>query len=559
MTKKPNKPHKSKKPYDFKKHMASKKSERTPKVLGNRTTESSRHPAQKVSKISNILRPQAIVPLVILNIDEDAYATGENHFQAVAQMERGSKKPVGVIELPPHVAPPQKIMAKVIGKKDGVWICRFIRILEEQAQGMGVYVAESRTLEPIHRKGMFHSIPYDANPENPNQPKLADGDVVRFEHSARGITIRDNLGSIESSHVYSQIAAVNQDVWHPITPQENEACAHFSVPPLSSKRIDLRHIPLVTIDGADAKDFDDAVWAEPDTDERNPGGYRIVVAIADVAHYVKPGDILDEAAQKRGNSVYLPDYVIPMLPEGLSNDLCSLRPHCDRACMVVDMIISQNGLLKHAHFKRALMHSQARLTYEDVESMLKGKVNPAHSDVFASTIKPLQAAFKILRTARAKRGALDIHTTEHQLMFDDNHRVVNVTARANLTSHNLIEEMMVLANTAVAKALKNRDYPCMYRVHPTPDPVRVEGLRAFARSLNLRGPSSQKISPHDFNALLKATEKTPYASLFNDLILRCQAQARYSPENEGHFGLGLMDYAHFTSPITITPPAPPLT
>lgn len=522
---------------------AQQKNHTHPHTTQHKNTKKSNHSwRESSSMISHVLRPKAIVQLTIVHIDTEM---GDVPV-ALAQMDHGSKKPVHVLNFPHNLEPAQKIMAKVEGKRDGVWNAHFIRIVEEATSGLAVYHQNTQTLNPIHRKYMFDPLPYTADNH------LNDGDVVQFQNTAHGLQILMNVGSIESSRVYSQIAAMNQDVWNPIADDEEQACAHFSVPPLSKKRIDLRHIPFVTIDGADAKDFDDAVWATPDTDARNPDGYRIMVAIADVAHYVKPSSLLDTAAQKRGNSVYLPDYVLPMLPERLSNDLCSLRPHCDRACVVVDMVISKHGLLKHTHFKRALMHSQARLTYEQVESMIRAKSPPKKKDdksLYTSTLKPLYEAFKILRKARDKRGALDIHTTEHQLIFDAQNQINDIKPRKNLTSHALIEEMMVLANTAVAKALKNRDYPCMYRIHPKPDPTRIEGLREFTRALSLPAPSPQKPTPHEFNKLLRATAKTPYASLFNDLVLRCQAQARYSPVNEGHFGLGLMDYAHFTSPI----------
>lgn len=522
---------------------------------GKSTSKTSKSPGKdhtwtpRKTAPSSVLRPQAIVSLIILSVDDEAYEAGEHTFQALAQMTHGSKKPIGVVDLPPHVEASQKIMAKVIGRRDGVWLARYIRVVEDQGVGIGVYHADTQTIHAIHRKSMFDSVAYAPDPNHPDKPHLDHDTVVAFEQSFGHVVIKDILGSIQSSRVYSRIAAVNHDVWYPITEEERQACSNFNIPPLSKKREDLRHIPFVTIDGSDAKDFDDAVWAEPDRDERNPGGYRIMVAIADVAHYVKPDSVLDQKAQQRGNSVYLPDYVIPMLPEALSNDMCSLNPHVDRACLVADMIITSNGVLKHTHFKRALMHSKARLTYERVEGMLKGRVDDADQAIYASTIKPLHHAYKILRKARNKRGALDIHTVEYRLIFDKQHQVKNVVPRPNLTSHTLIEEMMVLANTAVAQTLKNRDYPCLYRVHPRPDPTKIESLREFTRALNLPAPSPQKASPHDFNALLKATHKTPYESLFNDLVLRCQAQARYSPHNDGHFGLGLLDYCHFTSPI----------
>lgn len=446
----------------------------------------------------------------------------------------------------------QYVAVKLIARHQKIWMGHFIRVLpkgsvHDDALLIGMYSRDEKAVVPIHRKRDFVPVPCDKS--------LKDCTVVVFKDVDGAAVVQEELGLLSSPSSYSKVAAFHNNVWKPITKEEDDACASLDLPPLvdgqgKKLREDLRHVPLITIDGADARDFDDAVFAEPDLDARNPGGYRIVVAIADVAYYVRDGSFLDRAAKHRGNSVYFPDYVLPMLPERLSNDLCSLRPNVDRACVVADMVISSNGKLKHAHFKRALMRSHARLTYEDVEKSLQKKRGGGPTqEVYASTIKPLFEAYHVLRKARNERGSLNIESIEHMISFGEDKAITSIKARPHLKAHELIEEMMILANVAVAKALKNRDYPCMYRIHPAPDAAKVENLQVFTRALGLPKIPSQNPTPKHFNAALKAVENSPYQGLINDLVLRCQSQAQYNPQNQGHYGLGLADYCHFTSPI----------
>jgi ribonuclease R len=316
-------------------------------------------------------------------------------------------------------------------------------------------------------------------------------------------------------------------------------------------RADLRATPLVTIDGSDARDFDDAVWAEPDPDPANIGGWHLVVAIADVAWYVRPGSALDREAERRGNSVYFPDRVVPMLPEALSNELCSLKPTADRACLAVDLWIDASGRKRRHRFTRALMRSAARLTYEEIQA-----VHDGHSErpvqVPSETIAVLYDAFGALARARTKRGALELDIREDRIVLDPKGRPVEVVPALRLDSHRLIEEFMILANVAAAEELEARHQPCMYRVHEAPDPEKVAALHDFLDQLGVPGlafAKGQAPKPELFNRLLRRAEATSVAPLVNDLVLRCQAQAAYSPNNIGHFGLGLRRYAHFTSPI----------
>ncbi len=312
--------------------------------------------------------------------------------------------------------------------------------------------------------------------------------------------------------------------------------------PVLGKREDLRHLPLVTIDGADAKDFDDAVYArQTDT------GWRITVAIADVAHYVKQGSHLDTEAYKRGNSVYFPNRVIPMLPERLSNNLCSLVPNEDRACMGVHMDIDKKGKLKKYKFFRGLMRSHHRFTYEEIQQAYEQR--HTHHPLWHDVISPLYEAYHVLRAARDKRGALNINSPEWKVDFDEHGAIKGLSQRVALQSHQLIEEMMVLANVAAATALSNAEAPCMYRVHDKPDPLRVENLKRQLIQFKLIQNRAAFTSQHDFNKVLEKAEGTELESTVSDLVLRTQSQAKYQPHNIGHYGLNLDYYGHFTSPI----------
>jgi ribonuclease R len=314
-------------------------------------------------------------------------------------------------------------------------------------------------------------------------------------------------------------------------------------------RSDLRAIPLVTIDGADARDFDDAVWAEPDPERR--GGWHIMVAIADVAWYVRPGDALDRAARERGNSVYFPDRVVPMLPEALSNELCSLKPGVERACMAVHLWLDGEGKVHRHRFERGLMRSAARLTYEAVQEAVDGRPNDTTGPVLEA-LRPLYGAYHALDRARQARGTLDLDLPERRILLDPTGRVARIEPRQRLDSHKLIEEFMIAANVAAAQELERLRQPCMYRVHDAPDPAKLSALREFLDGIGIGGlklAKGQLVRPQHFNEILRRAAGTPYQSLVNELVLRSQAQAVYSPENIGHFGLGLKRYAHFTSPI----------
>lgn len=312
-------------------------------------------------------------------------------------------------------------------------------------------------------------------------------------------------------------------------------------------RTDLRDLPLVTIDGADARDFDDAVWAAPDPETE--GCWRIIVAIADVSWYVRPDDALDRASALRGNSVYFPDRVVPMLPEALSNDLCSLRPNEDRACLAAHLRIDGEGKVTSRRFERALMRSAARLTYEQVQAAHDGRTDETTAPLADTVIAPLYGAYAVLAEARRKRGALEIDLPERQVRFDDAGRIAGIEPRTRLDSHRLIEEFMIAANVAAAEALESRRAPVMYRVHDAPDRTKIAAIAEFLEELGYRLSLGQVLRPALFNQVLVKAQGTPEQALIHEVILRSQSQAVYSPHNLGHFGLGLRHYCHFTSPI----------
>ncbi len=306
-------------------------------------------------------------------------------------------------------------------------------------------------------------------------------------------------------------------------------------------REDLRERPLVTIDGEDARDFDDAVFAEPDG-----AGWRLIVAIADVAHYVPPGSALDRDAGERGNSVYFPDRVVPMLPEALSNGWCSLRPGEDRGCVFVELRVDAEGRKQGHRFGRGLMRSAARLTYEQVQAAFDGAADPAIPE---RVLAPLYGAFRALLAARTRRGTLDLDLPERRVVLDESGHVLAVAPRPRLDSHRLIEEFMVLANVAAAEELGRLRQPCMFRIHAPPSEEKLAALRDFLHGLGISLPPGRDIHPRDLDRVLHGVAGTEIAPLVNEVMLRSQSQAAYSPDNIGHFGLALPAYAHFTSPI----------
>jgi len=311
-------------------------------------------------------------------------------------------------------------------------------------------------------------------------------------------------------------------------------------------REDIRHLPLVTIDGEDAMDFDDAVYCE----KRPRGGWRLIVAIADVSFYVKPDSELDKEAINRGTSVYFPGKVIPMLPEVLSNGLCSLNPHVDRFCMVCDMQLDGEGEITRYEFYPAVMHSQARLTYTQVAAALGGdkKIQKSLGDIFFH-LQTFYSLYTQLLKNRQARGALDFNTVETKIIFDENKKIKEIVPTVRNDAHKMIEEAMLCANVSAAKFLIKHKTPALFRVHESPADEKLNDLRDFLKQFNLGLRGGNKPHPSDYAELLDSIAGRPDASLIQTVLLRSLQQAVYSPDNQGHFGLAYDEYTHFTSPI----------
>lgn len=314
-------------------------------------------------------------------------------------------------------------------------------------------------------------------------------------------------------------------------------------------REDLREMPLVTIDPADARDHDDAVYAHADDDPTNVGGHIIWVAIADVAHHVRPGSALDAEARERGNSSYFPDRVVPMLPDRLSGDLCSLHEGVPRACIAVRTQISAEGEKIGQRFVRGLMRSAASLTYQEVQSAMDGTPSERAAGLLEPVIRPLYAAYDALKEARARRQPLDLDLPERKVQLSDTGEVLSVNFTERLDAHKLIEEMMVLANVAAAETLAAREVPLLYRVHEEPAEEKLDSLREVAEAAGLVLAKGQVLKTAHLNALLNGAAGTDHSEQINMSTLRAMTQAYYSPGNYGHFGLALRAYGHFTSPI----------
>lgn len=443
-----------------------------------------------------------------------------------------------------------RLLVKLEKQKNGDYVARPIKRLAK---------APARVVALVQAAGKsFRLLP--TNRKERDEFVLAPTQTISFAHNdvvvaevktstrlgLKEATIKENLGPFDAPRAVSLMAIAKSEIpW--VFPEKVEREANSFSPPTLGAREDLRALPLVTIDGADARDFDDAVYAQSDDDPKNKGGWKLLVAIADVSAYVKPASALDHEAYKRGNSCYFPDRVVPMLPEALSNELCSLKPKVDRACLAVFMTIDKDGTLKNFRFTRGLMRSAARLTYEEVQAAQDGAANDA-AMLKDSVIHPLYGAYETLLLARKKRGTLDLDVQETKITLE-NGKVSHIGPRARLDAHKLIEEFMVLANVAAASALQENGMAGLYRVHDVPSAEKLESLRGFLKGFDIKLPHGQQLRSIDLARVLEKFIGNDHAPVINEVMLRSQSQAIYSAENIGHFGLALARYAHFTSPI----------
>ncbi len=430
---------------------------------------------------------------------------------------------------------------------------RVIKVLEKQ-QGAVLGILRNREgnrppfLEPIDRKQRE----LDVDPTDLKDAQ--DGDLVSVQvvrtgrYGAPRAAIAERFGSMKSEKAVSEIALQAHAIPH-VFPNAVEVEAEKAEPVKLGKREDWRKVPLVTIDPPDAKDHDDAVFAEPDEDPDNEGGHIVYVAIADVAHYVRPGTALDREAHLRGNSVYFPDRVIPMLPERISNDLCSLREKEDRPAMAVRMVFDKTGRKINHTFHRVLMRSAAKLSYIQAQKAVDGVTDEKTETLVEGVLKPLWTAYGVLKAGRDAREPLELDLPERKIKLKPDGTVDYVFIPERLDAHKLIEEFMIQANVAAAETLEKKKSPLLYRIHDASTPEKLESLKEFLSTLDMKLPSSGGLRPSVFNGLLAKVKDTPQAHLVNEVVLRSQAQAEYAPQNIGHFGLNLRRYAHFTSPI----------
>jgi ribonuclease R len=432
---------------------------------------------------------------------------------------------------------------------------RVIKILDKvKARAFAVYRVATdgsgRAL-PVEKRGAAREFFVPAGMAG----EARDGDLVAVEPLREGrlgppsARVVETIGSVKSERAVSLIALATHHILHVFSPaalKEAEAARPIRLAP---KREDWRELPLITIDPADAKDHDDAVHAAFDSDPKNPGGFVVTVAIADVAAYVRPGSALDREALERGNSVYFPDRVVPMLPERISNDLCSLRAMQDRPALAVRMVLGADGRKRSHTFHRVMMRSAARLAYEQAQAAVDGAPDETTAPLLERALKPLWAAHAAIRIERERRDPLDLDLPERKLVLDKEGRLASVRWPERLEAHRLIEEFMILANVAAAETLEAAHSPLLYRAHDAPSVEKLNDLVEFLSTIGVKLAKGDRVRPSHFNGVLSRVRGQAVEALVNEVVLRAQAQAEYSHENYGHFGLNLRRYAHFTSPI----------
>jgi ribonuclease R len=439
------------------------------------------------------------------------------------------------------------VLARAIRGRDGRLAAEVLEVVERRRQlALGIYQSKGTSQWVIpHDRNLSQNIDVSRH------PKAHDGDMVkvRLHRERQGplsgeiIAVLGSRGDPRFEILASAYAEGFADEFDPATRIAAESVPDRVHPEDVAARRDLRHLPLVTIDGEDARDFDDAVHVS-----RTPGGYRLVVAIADVAHYVRPGGPLDREALRRATSVYFPGTVLPMLPEKLSNGICSLNPDVDRLCMVCDLALDKAGKPLQADIYEAVMRSHARLTYTRVAEALGGAPD---ADI-AALLDDLRVAHELakkLTEQRSRRGSIDFDLPEAKIVLDDEGQVAEIVRRPRNDAHRLVEEFMLAANEGVARFFEVRGLPTVYRIHDQPDQEKLDAFAALARTHGFELPAGDELTPGVLNEFLKAVEGKPAQKALNSLLLRAMMQAQYSPDNIGHYGLAAPTYLHFTSPI----------
>jgi ribonuclease R len=510
-----------------------------------------------IARTRKSIRRTATLPQVTsLDIPADADPDNLHAYPAQWDEAEGEKPRVTVVvtgnaRVVP--APGDRILAR-IDAGDGpvpTYTAKPMKILDKPRRGqIGIVRIDDggARLVPIDRKTKEMRI------DGGDLGEARDGDLVEVSVKVSGrlmiqkAKVTAVIGNPSSEGAISMIAIHNLEIPYRFPAavlKEAEAAPEITL----KGREDWRHIPLITIDPPDAKDHDDAVHAEPDSDPRNVGGHIVTVAIADVAAYVRPGTALDREAYLRGNSVYFPDRVVPMLPERISNDLCSLKEGVNRPAIAVRMVIDASGRKTSHSFHRVVFRSAAKLSYQQAQAAIDGRPDDRTGPLLAPILNPLWAAYRTMAKARDQRGPLDLDLPERKIILDGKGMVADVRVPERLEAMRLIEEMMIAANVAAAETLEKRKTALLYRVHDTPSREKLTALHEFLKSLDLSFGKSEAVKPADFNRVLAKARQDSKIEQVSEMVLRSQAQAEYAHENYGHFGLNLDRYAHFTSPI----------
>ncbi|MEO9633292.1 ribonuclease R [Parasphingorhabdus sp.] len=461
-------------------------------------------------------------------------------------------------------APAPKIRIKEKGRRAALAIGdRILARTEERGQGyiaflmkklaqssemlMGVVEKDERDrywLKPVDRKIRRSTAIIDLGEAEPGNLVLAEPVKRGSEIKAR---VKDILGDPFAPKSFSLIAIHKFEIpLHFPDAVTSEAERATKLPLSKEQREDLRQVPIVAIDPADARDHDDAIWAEPDDNPDNKGGFKAIVAIADVSFYVRPGSKLDKEAYKRGNSVYFPDRVVPMLPEALSTDVCSLKQDVERAALACHLTIDAKGQVTKTRFTRAIVKLAGNIAYEDAQAAIDGKLD---HPLKASVLEPLWACWKLLAKARDQREPLNLDLPEKRVVLDDQGRIKEIAIRERLDAHRVVEDFMICANVAAAKMLESKKSPVIYRTHEMPSREKLIALKDYLKTFDISFAMGQVIKPSVFNNLIAQIDDELMLPLVMEQILRSQTQAYYGHTNLGHFGLSLGSYAHFTSPI----------
>ncbi len=512
----------------------------------------------------SLMRPGGLPPVTVLDIttrDKDGGLIGrpaewpeENGAapaviirQSSADRQKG-KAPVGGIG--------DRVLAKIFPSKEvggPAYTARIIKLIDRRQGGsLGVFKETpggGGRLMPIERRGDEMVI----DPDGVGDAK--DGDLVEVETSRNSgryglprAKVLSVVGSVASEKAISMIAIHAHGIPH-IFPSDVLAAADAAKPATMAHREDWRKLPLITIDPADAKDHDDAVYAELDPSPDNPDGVIVTVAIADVSYYIRSGSPLDREALKRGNSVYFPDRVVPMLPERISNDLCSLKEGVDRPALAVRMVFSKEGRKASHTFHRIMMKSAAKLSYQQAQAAIDGNPDDKTGPMLEPILRPLWHAYEVMKIGRDRRQPLELDMPERKIVLKPDGTVDRVHVPDRLDAHKLIEEMMIQANVCAAETLEQKKQRLVYRVHDAPTIAKQEVLREFLNTIGYSLVKGGQVRANSFNGILARALDTPHQIIVNEMVLRSQSQAIYSPDNIGHFGLNLMKYAHFTSPI----------